>query len=109
MAKLANANFSAGGSSFSFTVYSADTSFNDVSAVYIFTKRTMTDGEGTHSILYIGETGELGTRISSHEKWDCVNNYGCNCICVHRVDGERARREIEISLRNEYATPCNDQ
>ena len=109
MAKLADATFSAGGSSYSFTAYSADTSFNDVSAVYIFTKRTMTDGKGTHSFLYIGETGELGTRIASHEKWHCVNNYDCNCICVHTVDEEQARRDIETSFRNEHATPCNDQ
>ena len=109
MAKLANATFSAGGSQYSFTAYSADTSFNDVSAVYIFTKRTVNEGKGSHSFLYIGETRELGTRIANHEKWACVNNYGCNCICVHRVEGEQARLDIETAFRNAHETPCNDQ
>ncbi|MCY4011366.1 MAG: hypothetical protein OXG82_01480 [Gammaproteobacteria bacterium] len=109
MTKLADATFSAGGSEYSFTAYSADTSFNDVSAVYIFTKRTVKDGKGSHSFLYIGETGELGTRISSHEKWGCVNSHGCNCICVHRIDGDRARSDIETAFRNAHNTPCNDQ
>ena len=98
MAELADATFSAGGSEYSFTAYSADTSFNDVSAVYSFTKRTVKDGKGSHSFLYIGETGELGTRIASHEKWDCVNSHGCNCICVHRVEGEQARLDVESAL-----------
>ena len=102
MAELADATFSAGGSKYSFKAYSTDTSFNDVSAVYIFTKRTVKDGKGSHSLLYIGETGELGTRIANHEKWDCVNSNGCNCICVHRVKGgaSSARRRIRPSQRS---------
>ena len=109
MAKLADATFSAGGTEYSFTAYSADTSFKDVSAVYIFTKRSVKDGKGSHSFLYIGETGELGTRIANHEKWECVNNHGCNCICVHRVEETRARLDIETSFLNANETPCNDR
>lgn len=109
MAKIAEATFSAHGSKYTFNVHGADTSFKDVGAVYIFTQRTVKNGKGTHSFLYIGETGELGTRIANHEKWACVNANGCNCICVHRVDDEGARLIIEAALRNSNPTPCNDQ
>ena len=108
MTKLAEASFTAGGKKYAFTAYSTDTHFNDVSAVYIFTKRTVIDGKGTHSFLYIGETGELGRRISAHEKWQCVNEQGCNCICVHLVSGEKKRKATEAAFLNENETPCNN-
>ena len=108
MAKIADATFSAGDKDYSFTVYSTDTSFNDVSALYTFTKRTVSNGKGTHQFLYIGETGELGTRIENHEKWDCVNKSGCNCICIHLVDGLDNRRTIEKAFIQDHNTPCND-
>ena len=109
MGKIAEATFSAGGKDYSFNAYSTDTSFKDISAVYIFTKRTVSNGKGSHSFLYIGETGELGTRIKNHEKWDCVNAFGCNCICVHSVSGDQNRLAIEKAFRNEHQTPCNGQ
>ncbi|MYB37578.1 MAG: GIY-YIG nuclease family protein [Gammaproteobacteria bacterium] len=80
-----------------------------MSAVYIFTKRTVKDGKGSHLFLYIGETKELGTRIWNHEKWDCVNSHGCNCICVHSVPSDQARMNMETAFRNAHDTPCNDQ
>ena len=109
MTKIADASFSAGGSKYDFKAYSTDTSFRDVSAVYIFTKRTVANNQGSHEFLYIGETGKLGVRIENHEKWNCVNRHGCNCICVHLVGGEGARLDIETAFRNENETPCNDQ
>ena len=110
MGKITTAKFTGkSGTKYPFNVYSSDTSFKDMSAVYIFTKRTVKDGKGTHDFLYIGESDELSTRIASHEKWDCVNENGCNCICVHAVDGEGARLEIEQDLRDAGSTPCNDQ
>ena len=109
MGKVADATFSAGGKKYQFTAYSTDTAFSDVSAVYIFTKRTVHNNKGSHGFLYIGESGELCSRISEHEKWDCVNEHGCNCICVHRVSGSATRRAIEKAFRDQWDTPCNDQ
>ena len=109
MSEISKATFSANGSKYPFTAYSTDTSFKDVSAVYIFTRRTVNEGKGRHSFLYIGETGELGTRISGHEKWECVNDHGCNCICVHPVKGKQVRRDIEAEFLNSHSTPCNGE
>ena len=109
MSKLPNVTFSAGKSEYSFETFGTDISFHDIGAVYIFTKRTVKDGRGSHSALYIGETGVLGSRIKKHEKWDCVNRYGCNCICVYSVKDERKRHAIESALIAEYDPPCNRQ
>ena len=108
MGKMEDVTFSVGGKKYPFDAFSTDTSFNDVSAVYIFTKRTVSNGKGSHSPLYIGETSELGARIANHEKWPCVKTSGCNRICVHMVKGTQNRRAIEKAFLNAFKTPCND-
>lgn len=109
MGKISQETFFAGGKGYTFNVYSTDTSFNDFSAVYMFAKRTLSNNRASYSYLYVGETGELGSRIEGHEKWDCVNACGCNCICVHRVGVGQNRRPIEKYFRDKYSPPCNDE
>lgn len=110
MTKIADATFNGKTGSYSFEVYPSDTSFNDVGAVYIFTKRTVgADSKGSHEFLYIGQTDSLKDRVPNHEKWPCVNRKGVNCICVHRDDNENSRLNKETDLRAANSTPCNDQ
>lgn len=110
MTKIADAIFKGQDSKYSFEVYSADTSFSAVGAVYIFTERTVDGtGKGTHTFLYIGQTESLADRIPHHEKWPCVNSNGANCICVHRDSNEDSRLAKETDLRAAHNTPCNDQ
>lgn len=110
MAKIADATFTGKTGKYSFEVYTTDTSFNAVGAVYVFTKREVGgDGKGTHILLYIGETDSLKDRIPNHEKWPSVKRNGVNCICVHRDDNGKSRLEKETDLRNGNNTPCNDQ
>ncbi len=110
MTKIANATFKGAKGEYSFEVYPANQTFNSVGAVYIFTKRVVgADGKGTHTLLYIGETGDLSARIPAHEKWPCAKRNGVNCICVHRDDGERSRLLKEADLRAGNTTPCNEQ
>lgn len=97
------------GRAYQFEIYPANTVFNNVSAVYIFCIKYITGLQFKFSPLYIGETGELKTRIANHEKWTCVNNYGCTHICVMSILGEDARLAVEKDLRHNYFTPCNDQ
>jgi len=108
MGKIATATFSAGGKDYSFNAYTTDTDFNEVSAVYIFTERTVKDGKGSHRYLYIGETEALGSRIANHEKWECVDDKGCNCVCVHQVKEKAAREALEKIFLKEKNPPCND-
>ncbi|MBU2552478.1 MAG: hypothetical protein KKB20_28965 [Proteobacteria bacterium] len=109
MAKITTATFKgASGSSYSFDVYSSDTSFKNVGAVYAFTKRTVdSKGKGTHEILYIGESGKLGERIERHEKWSCVEPLGVNCICIHLDGNSNSRLDKESDLIGKANPPCN--
>jgi len=112
MSKIGTAVFyGQSGTGYEFEVFTSDTNFNNVSAVYIFTRRTLdSEGQGVHAMLYIGETEELGNRIANHEKWPCVDGHNCNCICIHQEPDENTRLTKETDLRHAYPdTPCNDQ
>ena len=110
MAKLASVVFAGkSGSNYSFDAYTLDTIFQNVGVVYIFTKRTIKEGTGDHERIYIGQTGELKNRIENHEKWDCFEFNGANCICVHMDAIEDSRLHIETDLIQNYDPPCNKQ
>ena len=94
----------ASGNTYTFTAYTLDTTFNEVGAVYIFTKQ-----ENRNYIpLYIGQTDNLKQRISNHEKWPCVMEYGVDSICVLGESNELSRRYIEHDLLDTGNPPCND-
>jgi hypothetical protein len=97
------------GKRYTFVVYPLYTAFNNVGAVYGFI-RTTSDfwGQPVHSAVYIGQTGELGTRLSNHHKWECIKAQGANRVCVLRVDSELMRLSIEADLCMNYKPPCND-
>ena len=111
MGKIADATFKGRFGAYAFEVYTTDTIFNPVGAVYIFSKRAPnSNGGGTHTFLYIGQTHSLKERISpNHEKWHCVRNYGVNCICVHRDNDANSRLRKEIDLLSVNKTSCNAQ
>jgi len=110
MGKIAEATVSgASGKEYDFDSYTLDTQFKDMGAVYIFTRRIVdADGNGIHTFLYIGETGDLADTIANHEKWACVTQRNVNCICVHTDDNENSRKAKETDLLQAYETPCND-
>lgn len=110
MGKIADATFKGKLGTYAFEVYTTDTVFNSVGAVYIFSKRTVgSDEMGKHTFLYIGQTHSLKDRIPNHEQRHCVRNYGFNCICVHRDNDPNSRLHKEIDLLSVNKTPCNAQ
>ena len=110
MGKIADATFKGKFGTYAFEVYTTDTIFNSVGAVYIFSKRIVgLDGKGTHTFLYIGQTNSLRERISNHERLPCVRRHGVNCICVHRDGDANSRQHKEIDLLSVNKTPCNAQ
>ena len=104
--------YGASGTKYNFTAYTADTTFNDVGAVYIFTKRYRgTDGSYKYTPLYIGQTNSLSDRIPSHEEWPCVRRHGVNSICIHADDSRSSRlaKERDLINRGSSPPPCNEQ
>ena len=108
MAKIADATFQGKDSTYNFGVYTTDTVFIDVGAVYIFSKRVVdSDGKGKHKFIYIGQTDSLEDRIPYHEKWPCAFKNDVNCICVHQDDDVNSRRTKEADLLAVSNPPCN--
>lgn len=92
------------GKDYTFEVYPKDVTFKEVSCVYIF---TCENPPYTLNPLYVGQTGELKTRMSQHHKWDEVNKLDCTHICVLMTD-EPNRLLIEKDLIQGLNCPCND-
>lgn len=112
MAKIEDVIFEGdSGKRYDFIAYTADTTFNDVGAVYIFTKRNLySDGSYKYTSLYVGQTSSLQDRIPSHEKWPCARKYGVNSICIRLDANVSSRLAIEEDLINwgNSRPPCND-
>ena len=110
MSKIADATFKGKTGTYNFGVYTTDTVFIDVGAVYIFSKRVVdSDGRGRHTFLYIGRTHSLEDRFSYHEKWACAQENGVNCICIHQDDNANSRLKKERDLLTANPTPCNNE
>lgn len=110
MAKLGVLTLSGeSGKQYEFNVYNMDTEFNAIGAVYCVSERTESASKSpSHSKIYIGQTGDLSTRFDNHHKADCFQQYGANCISVHKDGDEDSRLKKEKDLIAAYNLPCND-
>jgi hypothetical protein len=109
MTKLATATFKGkSGNEYPFNVYTFDTNFSEVGAVYIVTKRIKSEETYNHSFIYIGQTDNLKERFTNHHKQTCFEKNNANCICTHQEDNEKTRLVVESDLINANNTPCND-
>ena len=97
----------ASGREYAFLVYPWGREFKSVGAVYAATRCTSNTGEGTHTIVYIGQTADPSERFDNHHKADCLRRHGVNCICVHEETNEKARLAIGADLIAAYKPPCN--
>lgn len=97
------------GSVYGFDVYTYDTTFNAVRAVYAVTNRHQNNaGTMTHTLIYVGQTGDLSERFDDHHKARCFERNGANCIGVHRDNDEDSRLSKEADLLEQWSTSCND-
>jgi hypothetical protein len=110
MAKLADYPVTGkSGAKYTFEVYHKDSSWNEVGAVYLVTKRTIKpDGGGEHMHIYVGQTENLKERFANHQKEECFASHGANCVCVSQVSSEQSRLAIEADILAEGKWPCND-
>jgi hypothetical protein len=111
MAKIGDAGFKGvSGATYRFDVYTLDTKFNNIGALYIYSTRTVdSEGRGKHKVLYIGEARELKDRIAYHEMWPCFERYSVNCICIHPDKDEDSRLRKQADLLRAIETPCNEE
>lgn len=109
MAKLGTVTFTGqSGTDYSFNVYPIATNFKAIGAVYFITRRTVkTDGTGSHTRIYVGQTDDLSVRFDNHHKQDCFDENNANCICIYTEEDEDTRLDIEKDLIDNYNPPCN--
>ncbi len=103
-------NVSIGGRTFA-CLGLAEADFTDVATVYVILC-VLQDGSST--VLDVGQSRQLGSRIVSHERktyW--TRNYANNSICVYvyRMPSSQytrqGREKFETQLRNQYRPPCS--
>jgi len=109
MAKISDLTLTGkSGKKYDFEVYSIDTAFNEVAAVYAVTKRYKnSSNEFKHTVIYIGQTDNLKERHDNHHKEECFKRNDANCICVHQDSNEKSRLAKEADLIAAYDPPCN--
>jgi len=71
--------------------------------------------DNKYDVIYIGESGQVGTRLSTHHRRNCWENKCQSLLYVatywtpsDRYSSED-RRRIEGELRDKYDPPCNRQ
>ncbi len=80
----------------------ARTDFNEVSTVYVIL-------DVNNKLIDVGETDQLKTRLSVHERRDCWER---NCgrgniyVAAYRSDDQSKRLLIEKQIRGFYTFPC---
>jgi hypothetical protein len=96
------------GADYQFEVYPVDFPFSDFGAVYMFTRRSEgTDGAGRHTAVFIGESEELGARLSEQDVLKSAERYKFQCVCIYREDDEDLRIAAEMDLRKRYKPKGN--
>jgi len=93
------------GKMYKYTIYDLGTQFSAVPGNYLFVKKL---ANGSHNILYAGETGDLSERFDDHHKMTCIMRQGATHIHVHKSSGDKkVRRAEEADIREEWDPPCN--
>lgn len=95
------------GKSYPFEVYTFDTEFRRIPAVYIISTRYLnTKGSFSHKVIYIGHTEALLKKFETHPKLDCLIVNEANAISI-LPEGNRERRiQIVNDLSAHYTVLC---
>jgi len=100
----------ASGRKYAFLVYPWGTPFKTIGGVYAITCAiTNQTGGQIHTIIYVGQTGDLSERFDNHHKVGCFGRHSANRICVHVQGNEQTRLAIESDLIAAYNPPCNEK
>ena len=97
------------GNVYKFNVYPIDSNWREIGAVYAVTKRTQNNIGGVfHTLIYVGQTGDMAERHANHHKADCFEEHEANCICIRAEENEDTRLMIEADLLAGHDWTCNE-
>lgn len=92
--------------SYQFDVYAANTSWNDVAGIYVFTGL---NADGRWKAFYIGQTTSFRDRLPSHENWSAAVRLGATHVHARVVQQAAMRDRIEAELVAAYQPVLNVQ
>jgi hypothetical protein len=87
------------GRQYRFQTWSFDTRFQAMGAVFLVTRRVMTNDNKTyrrasHEILRAGQTAKLSDPLASHADLESLERSGANCVCVFPEADEGHRQSV---------------
>ena len=100
------------GEKYRFQVWSLETRFKPLAAVYFVTKRSQdssTYKRASHDSIFIGQTANLADPFGTQGQLDCFKKHGANCVCIYVHENEERRIAIEEDLIALHSTHCNQQ
>lgn len=89
------------GKTYPFGVYSKNTRFKAVAAIYAFLT-------SDNRVLYIGQTTDLSTRFNDHHKWNAASRLGFEKIAVCTQVTLLMLDVVERRLIEHYRPRCNE-
>ena len=108
--KLSEAVFRGKKNLYNFEVFPLEAEFEDVSAVFVISKRINDKlGRGHHKFVCIGQTESVLGDIKKHAKGKCIKQNKANVICILAEQNEKNRLRIEADLRESHSIACNHQ
>lgn len=91
----------------------SDASFSDIAAIYIV---ICIDANNKYTVIDIGQSGQVGSRINSHDREECWKKkcpQGNIWVCVYPLPTKQQSKEdrlaLEQRLRLEYKNLCGDR
>jgi hypothetical protein len=92
-----------------------DADFDDVAAIYVII--CVNEVEGKYTVIDVGQSGQVGTRINNHDREECWHS---NCeighiwVCIYKtptVDMTAEERiDLEGKIRDAYPNlPCGER
>lgn len=92
---------------YDFKVFPLDTDFEDVSAIYVISRRKIDrQKKGHHALVCIGQTDSVLGEIKRH-KIKCIKKHNANVISILPEADVKKRLKIEEDLRAAHAVACN--
>lgn len=93
-----------------FSAFPLNSNFIYAGAVYAFLRLPTAFGFSAQpTVVYIGQSSNISSRIPLHEKWPCVLKNGANAIGLLFEASEATRLVIETDLRRFNDPICNKQ
>jgi hypothetical protein len=86
------------GREYAFDSFDLDAEFADVGAIYIFARQSFGLLPPSLDLIYVGKATELGSRLSSHEKWPQALRMGANRLLVMKVGHLTDRTSVEEDI-----------